>query len=87
MSICPHLRYKGCNVHHIFTAVGLPLETVCDTRQMPFKVLVMTLHKRCLALECDAMRTCGLEVALALIDGGLESSVGYEQTFRAFLLC
>ncbi len=54
---------------------------------MLFEVLVVTLHKRYVALEGLAVRAWGSEVALALIDEGLKSSVGYEQTLRAFLLC
>ncbi len=42
---------------------------------MPVEVLVVTLHKRYVALEDLAVRACGSEVALALIDEGLKSSV------------
>ncbi len=69
--ICPHLGYKGCNVHWVSTIFVLPLETVCNTRQMPFQMLVKTLHKQYLALEGLAVHTCGFEVALALIHGAL----------------
>jgi len=54
---------------------------------MPFQMLVVTLQNRYVALEGLAAHTCGFEMALALIDGGLESSVGYEQILRALLLC
>lgn len=54
---------------------------------MPLQTLVVTLHERHVALEVLAAYMCDFEMALALVHRGSESSIGYEQTLRALLLC
>jgi len=45
---------------------------------MPFKMLVVILYNRQMALENFVARLYGFEKTLSLIEGGLKTSVGYK---------